>query len=105
MSGSGGGGSFGSGGSTGDCNIVVTVPLNSPKPAVVAGIKVNDVLDVDLDPSQSTVVAKTKGGATAGSLTPPQLADLIDCLKKGKKYKATVLKVKNGLVEVEIRPK
>lgn len=89
---------------TSDCNIVERTPLNSPKPAVVGTLVPSDVLDVDFDPTGTTVVAK-KGGAIAGSLTPHNLAELIDCMSRGRKYKAIVLKVSGGLVELEIRPK
>jgi len=103
MSGGGSSGSYGSGPSGSDCNIIVTVPLNSPKPSVVSGIKVDDVLNVELDSEGKTVLAKTTKGAIAGSLTPAELADLIDCLKKGVKYSATVVKRQGGTIHVEIR--
>jgi hypothetical protein len=78
--------------------------LNSPKAPVVTGLQIGEVLDVEFDPSGKSVIAK-KNANVAGSLTPFRLAELIECMNRGRKYKAIVKKVSGGYCEVEIRPK
>jgi hypothetical protein len=89
--------------SASDCNIIEKVPLNSPKASVLKTIHVGDVLTVELQ--DQTLVAVTKVGAIAGSLTPLSLLDLIDCIGKGRRYVACVTDLQGGLCEVEIRPR
>lgn len=102
MSGSGGG--YTPGPPTGDCNIVERTPLNSPKSGVLQHMKKGDVLDVRTSDDGRSIVAY-KGTQIAGSLTPRRLADLLECIEKGRKYKATVVELKGAFCEVEIRPK
>ena len=106
MSGGGGGGYVGDGaggGSGDDCDIVEKVPLNSPKKTVLATLKVGDDLDVVL--VSKSLIARSKAGNDAGSLTPKSLARLIACIEKGNDYVASVVKVVGGACEVEIRRK
>lgn len=90
---------------TGDCNIVEKTPLNSPKSGVLQKLKKGDVLDVGRSDDNRSIVASKDGIGVAGSLTPRRLADLLECLEKGRKYKATVVELRGALCEVEIRPK
>jgi hypothetical protein len=110
MSGGGGGGYVGGGdggrsggGGSDDCDIVEKVPLNSPKKAVLATLKVGQDLDVVL--VNKSLVARDKAGHDAGSLTPRSLARLIACIEEGNEYLAAVVKVVGGACEVEIRRK
>ena len=89
---------------TGDCNIVEKTPLNSPKPGVLQQLSRGDVLDVRMSDDGRSIVAH-KGTQVAGSLTPRRLADLLECMEKGRAYKATVVELKGAFCEVEIRPK
>lgn len=104
MSGGGGSGPYDSGPRKDDCNIVETVPLNSPKAAVVSTLKVGDELEVALSANKLSLEAR-KAGVVAGALTPSRLADLLDCINQGKSYKAVVRKLAGGNCTVEIRPK
>lgn len=103
---SGSGGSYTPGGPPGgDCNIVERTPLNSPKSGVLQQLKKGDVLDVEPSDDKRSIVARKGGVGVAGSLTPRRLADLLECLEKGHKYKATVVELRGAFCEVEIRPK
>lgn len=102
MSGGGGGGYPGPTRTRTDCNIVESVPLNSPSPTVLPIVKVGDTLDVV---EQKKVLVALHNGAVAGSLTPASLLDLLDCIAKGKVYVAHVTHRAGGLCQVEIRPK
>ncbi len=106
MSGGGGPGPYGDGPSDPivDCKIVERVILNSPNPTVLLKLRVGDELDVLL--VGKVLVAQPKSGPpAAGALTPARLADLLDCMDKGRKYKAVVLKITGGRCDVEIRPR
>lgn len=103
MSGSGPGYTPG-GPPTGDCDIVEKTPLNSPKSAVLTQLKKGDVLAVQASPDGRSIVAAKDGVGVAGSLTPRRLADLLECLEKGRKYKATIVELRGAFCEVEIRP-
>ncbi len=102
MSGSGGG--YMPGGPTGDCDIVERTPLNSPKAGVLQQLKKGDVLQVRPSDDRKSIVAQKDGVGVAGSLTPRRLADLLECIERGRTYKATIVELKGALCEVEIRP-
>lgn len=99
----------GAGGDSGDddCSFVQTAPLSSPVPAVVSGLKVGNVLEVDLQstPSGNRLVVSTAGGRAAGSLTHPGHLKVIQCIGAGHAYKATVVQKTGALVALRIEPK
>ena len=109
----GSGGSPGSGSGAGggsdadDCLFVQTAPLSSPVPAVVSGLKVGDVLEVDLQnsPSGNRLLVSTAGGQAAGSLTHPGHLKIIQCIGTGHIYKATVVQKTGALIALRIEPK
>ena len=104
MSGSGGGGPYGgSGGRRTNCDIVESVALNSVQKDVLGSLLVGDELNVEV--REESLVATTEEGDVAGSLTPPRLAALLECIDKGYEYKAAILKIRGAYVEVEIRPR
>lgn len=103
---SGSGGSYTPGGPpSGDCNIVERTPLNSPKSGILSQLKKGDVLDVQPSDDKRSIVAVKPAVGVAGSLTPRRLADLLECIEQGRKYKATVVELKGAFCEVEIRPR
>ena len=117
MSGSGGGSSridveIGTGGQSSPniCSALdIETILNSPDEAVVKHLKRGEELAVDMEKTQTQgtiLVAKDGHGKVAGSLTPPSLITIINCMGGGYKYVAVVLDdVKGGLIRVRIRGK
>jgi hypothetical protein len=110
MSGGGSGASYydTSGGAGFDCSTLVErTYLNSPVAAVVSSLMVGDVLDVQLQTGSPapSLLAVHSSGATAGSLTPPRLPQIIDCIQQGFTYVAVVQQINGGQVTVEIRAK
>ena len=113
MSGGGGGGSSSdqwrvAGSSEGDgddqCAITERTVLNSPVPDVVADLQVGNILSIELETQpRDRVVAKTSSGLVAGGITSTRIADIIECLRKSIQYKAQVLSVTGGRVEIEVR--
>ena len=102
--GSGGGGGGGGGGAD-PCDIVETVPLNSPQPAVVATLNIGDVLDVVLvTTGPRPVLEVQRTGQRAGALTHRNHLRLINCITNGRTYRAVVVRKSGGAVEVRVEP-
>lgn len=88
-------------------NLIERTYVNSPVPGIVAALKAGDVLEVQLQvgTQPAALLAVAASGSTAGTLTPPRLPQIIDCMQQGYLYIALVLEVNGGQVKVEIRPK
>jgi hypothetical protein len=101
-----GGGGGGGGGNGGDpCTIIEKTILNSPNATVVASLKSGNQLSVQLEKTpRQRVVVKDQSGQIAGAITSANLLQIIECLDGGYAYKATVLSVTGGKVEIEISP-
>jgi hypothetical protein len=78
--------------------------LSSPKAAVIRGLTKDEILKIEIRGERGPVVAVTLSGDDAGSVTAPQLVNLIRCLNEGFHYVAIVRAVRRGTCEVEIRP-
>lgn len=106
MSGSGGGGGGGGGGEAPPpaCDTLVFVAqLVSTVPAVVAALKMGDVLDVVLAIMKGqTIVQVLQNGQVAGGLTGLDANRLRNCMDDGHQYKATVLTINGGQVRVRV---
>lgn len=104
MSGSsGGGGSGGSWVTPSTCeDLVIDTQLSSPKAAVIAGIKVGDVLDVQLQPGAGTAVVVIHNGHVAGGLASPDVQRLRECLERGTRYGAEVKSINGAQVKIRV---
>lgn len=108
--GSGGGGGVGglggAGGKVDPCSLPRFGPINSPKANVLQGVKVEDVLDVEVDDTgRSRVLVVKHNGQVAGSLTFNGYLVVIDCIMvNGVVFKATVLNIAGGVYEVRVEP-
>lgn len=102
--GAGGGGT--GGGSSDPCHIVMPAPLNSPKPAVVAKLSLNQELRIHLNQAGARPIleVRTAEGDVAGSLTHVGHLSLINCMQQDRSYRAIVLSVSGGAVMVRIEP-
>lgn len=98
-----GGGGDGGGG-VDPCAIVQDAPLNSPAPAVVAGLSVGSVLDVAAAgaPPRRVLEVRTPAGTVAGSLTHVGHLQILRCIDDGNVYKAEVIQKTGGSVVVRI---
>lgn len=103
--GSSGGGSSNSG--TTDCgSLVVITILNSPVQKVIGQLRKGDCLDVVMVTAGTItrLEAKRSSGETAGSLTPPELVRIVNCIKAGHKYVAVVTSPPTGgIVNIRIQ--
>ncbi len=93
------------GGSDDDpCAIVQTAPINSPKPAVISGLSVGDVLTVVLTGTAPRQILElhTPAGGVAGSLTHRGHLTLINCIGAGNVYQAEVIQKTGGAVVVRV---
>lgn len=77
--------------------------LASPQPAVVATLRVGEVLAVDLVSMKGRFVVQViKNGQPAGGLSVGDTTALRECIKQGHKFKATVVSINGGQVQVHI---
>ena len=104
MSGSGGGGGGGVDTPVFDCaDLVIDTQISSPKPAVIATLKVGDLLEVATQNSAgAVVVVLLHKGKVAGGLASPQLHRLRECLNSGTQYRAEVKSINAGQVRVRV---
>ncbi len=103
--GSGGGSGGGDGGGEPDpCDISELTNLNSVNAAVLATLRVGDVLTVVYQPGPpARLVAVAASGATVGSITSPSMAQIILCITRGgHSYEATIVAIRGGICQVEI---
>ena|ERR1700693_3630513 len=88
------------------CNIVVATTVNSPNRAVLATVRPGDTLDVDVLPGPPIqLVANTANGVVLGSLTPPSLPQIVQCIQQGYQYLAVVTDIRGGACSVQVQPK
>ncbi|WP_316758577.1 hypothetical protein [Pedobacter aquatilis] len=83
-----------------DCNINFTTYLQKLQPAL-ASYEVDDVLVVDVDASGNVITSGKHG--LCGTIAAPETIQLKQCIKKGKKYKATILDISTGSCQVRVR--
>ncbi|MBC7981337.1 MAG: hypothetical protein H7Y36_12310 [Armatimonadetes bacterium] len=103
----GGGGGDGSGEAIDCYKLSERVQLSSPVPSVIGSIRVNDVLDIEVQTHSGTplLMVMTNAKSIAGSVVPMNMASFLACIDKGVHYMAIVLDIAGGSVKVEIRPK
>lgn len=101
---SGAGGSGGGDGGNDPCALIEKTILNSPNPVVISTLSVGDVLIVDVDTSQGKRVVAKANNQIAGTITSVNLVRIISCIEDGYSYKAVVLGISGGKVDVEISP-
>jgi len=78
------------------------VRLESPKPEVLAKLRVGDVLELLQKAGKAPITAVTADGSTAGSIVPSSLETLLKCMEQGHNYIATVKSIKGGMCIVQI---
>ena len=103
VGGAGGGGIAGGDGGANPCMFTELAVLASPNAQVIGNLVVGTILSVVLQENPLRVVALHQG-AIAGSITSARLADIIECIRRGQVYEATVTQSAGGLVRVEIYP-
>lgn len=85
------------------CDIVQQAPLNSPKADVIETISVGDVLAVSLNlRGDRPVLEVVSSAGVAGALTHRGHLRVIQCIEDGREYKAVVLSISGGVVQVRV---
>lgn len=78
--------------------------LTSPVRNVIAQLRKDMVLDVDVDDSGATpVVRALHNGQVAGSITSAVIQKIVACIETGHAYVADVLSVQGGACRVRVR--
>jgi hypothetical protein len=103
MSGSGGGGGTPVTPKTPCEEIEIETHISSPKPGVLKGLAVGEILQVELDNAGkvSHVVLK-RNGVVAGGLASQRAFELRDCMESGHKYQAKVTNIAGGHFSVKV---
>ncbi|MCU1445031.1 hypothetical protein [Cryobacterium sp.] len=93
---------FGGIGGLGDCSGLRSVkPLQAPDADVVSGLSVDDDLNLVLhDGDQPVIAVMTKAGEEAGAIIPE--LKLIECLRLGVAFHATVNSIHGGHVLLSV---
>jgi hypothetical protein len=87
-----------------DCSSIIEhTILNSPNPAVLAKLKINDELELLAKTERGPLEAFDSNGDIAGSITSSILAQLLDCIKKGYSFIAIIEEIDGGKCKIEIR--
>jgi hypothetical protein len=81
------------------------VVLASPKAKVIAKLKAREVLKVELKDGKPPVLAVTSTDEIAGTIIPTDLSTLVECIKKGHEYEATIVKIDGGACTVDVQPR
>jgi len=85
------------------CDLInESVRLSSPRPNVVAQLQIGDVLTLSIQNKVPPILVTTSGGQVAGSVVPSSLQTLLECMKTGYSYKATVESIRGGICIVRI---
>lgn len=91
-----------SGTSTEDCSSLKgTTKVMSPSMVYFSKILVGDKLKIKLD--AETVILLNVSDDEVGGINPTWVTNLIDCLKKGNKYEATISKINGAAIDVTIQ--
>lgn len=85
-----------------ECNLRFTTQLSSPNPNLATNLSVSDTLIVTLDANKNSVTAQDDNQSVVGTIAPPNLSKLIDCIKQGHEYVATITKINGGYITVEV---
>jgi hypothetical protein len=95
----------GGGGNTSfDCTKVsIKTNIISPDPTILATISVGIDLDIKLQtPTGPLIAVSKKGGSVLRAVFTQDPASLIECINKGYLYKATILVINGGDVQIII---
>jgi hypothetical protein len=80
------------------------VRLTSPKMDVLAGLQVNDTLDLLVGEAKGRpVLFATHNGSVAGTVTSQSAGQIIRCIQEGHKYIAIIKSLDGGDCLLEIR--
>ena len=102
MSGGDSGGYGGGYTSQKDCdNLFIKVRLSSVNESIIEELSVSDILSIAL--LDNSIVAQ-KGSDIAGSIASREIIDLLECIKEGKAFIATVVEVNDGKCIVNVAP-
>ena len=85
-----------------DCNKIYFITDLQNVQSCISDYRVDDILDVKLDILERVYVEGEHG--ICGYLTTVSVAQLINCLKKRKEFKATILSISGISCRVDVKP-
>lgn len=103
MSGSGGGGYVPPQSVKFDCESgTINTAISSVDLVVLSTQRVGDILQVELSAIE-TIVLVNRNGETLGSIAHRSTKELIECIKDGNDYKATITSINSPVCNVKIK--
>lgn len=96
-------GSFGNTGGVSGCDLNIITHIINPKPNLTNQLVMGDVLIVALDSNLVTI--QNNQGQIIGTIAPPNIDKLIDCINQGNFYNATITEINGGYIRVQVTPK
>ncbi len=101
-----GGGFFSSGGSSEPtcAELRFRTTIINPNLDILQNVNIDDILDIELISDEiPAVITKTKSGDVVGSITPSEIARLLECLSKNNTYTATVVDIDSPRCEILVK--
>ncbi len=103
MSGSGGGGYVPPQRTKFDCKLSqINTLLSSIDLDVLKKLSVKDILEVEIGDNEALIVID-KDGEILGSVVHINTSDIIECIKKGNNYDATILEINFPVCRIRIK--
>jgi hypothetical protein len=92
-----------------ECDIEFATTLGNPDPTLVSQLAKYETLPVALMSEirrgqQVELLAATKGGKRVGTIDDVRGDPIVACIRKGRRFQAVVVDLKNGQVRVDVKP-
>lgn len=93
-----------SSGSNNDCDSLdLEVRLSSVQVEALKVLKLGEELLIHYE--DGSIIAKTIEGLTVGSLASGEVAFILECIKKGKKFAGIIIEIREGLCRINLNIK
>lgn len=95
-------GSFGNTGGVSGCDLNIITHIINPEPSLTNRLVVGDMLIVVLDSNLVTIQNNQR--QIIGTISPPNINQLIDCINQGNVYNARIIEISGGYIRVQVNP-
>lgn len=86
--------------SNNQCKLNIATQVINPKPNLTNQLVMGDVLIVALDSNLVTI--QNNQGQIIGTIAPPNIDKLIDCINQGNFYNAIITEINGGYIRVQV---
>jgi hypothetical protein len=83
--------------------LILNTQIASPKPAVIGGLQLGEVLMVGLEQTGTTsTVVVLRNNQVAGGIAAPEMQRLRECIQQGTRYIAKVTAISGAHISIRI---